>query len=144
MSPSTLTITYFSLFHSAMVYGIVLWGNSTNSSKMFKIQKRTTRIIMGCRSRDSWRNLSTELKILSFTPQYIFSLLLFINNNKNYFITNSENHSIHTRSSNNFHLPEPNLAIYQKSVYYSGIKVFNNLPQDIKNVSDNPKRFKNF
>jgi hypothetical protein len=33
-------------------------------------------------------------------------------------------------------------AIYQKGAYYSGIKIFNNLPLEIKNVSDNPKKFK--
>jgi hypothetical protein len=125
-----------------MAYGIIFWGNSTNSSRIFKIQKRAIRIIMGHKSRDSCRDLFKELNILPFISQDIFSLLLFIVNNKNYFITNSENHSIHTRSSNNFHLPQANLAIYHKAVYYSGVKVFNNLPQDIKNISDNPKRFK--
>jgi hypothetical protein len=125
-----------------MAYGIIFWGNSINSSKIFKIQKRAIRIIMGCKSRDSCRNLFKELKILPFVSQYIFSLLIFVINNKNYFITNSENHSIHNRSSSNFHLPQANLAIYQKGVYYAGVKVFNNLPQDIKNISDNPKRFK--
>jgi hypothetical protein len=142
MSHSTLITIYYSLFHSVMVYGIIFWGNSTNSSRIFKIQKTAIRIIMGRNSRHSCRDLFEELKILPFISQYLFSLLLCIINNKNYFITNSENHSMHTRSSNNFHLPQANLAIYQKDVYYSGVKVFNNLPQDTKDISDNPKRFK--
>jgi hypothetical protein len=127
-----------------MAYGIIFWGNSTHSSKIFKINKRAIRIIMGRRSRDACRNLFKELKIVPFISQYIFSLLLFINNNKNYFITNSESHTILTRSSNNLHVPQANLAIYHKGVYYSGVKVFNNLPQNIKNISENPKRFKRF
>jgi hypothetical protein len=118
-------------------------GTQPIVQKFFKIQKKAIRIIMGSRSRDSCRNLFKKLKILPFISQYIISLFLFINNNKNYLITNSENHSIYT-SSSNFHLPHANLAIYQKVVYYLGVKVFNNLPQDIKNVSDNPKRFKEF
>jgi hypothetical protein len=121
-----------------MAYGIIFWGNSTNNSKIFTIQKRAIRIIMGRKSRDSCRNIFKELKILTFISQYIFSLLLFVINNKNYSITNLENHSIHTISSNNLHVPQANLAIYQKGVYYAGVKVFNNLPQDIKNISDNP------
>jgi hypothetical protein len=68
-------------------------------------------------------NLFKELKILPFISRYIFSLLSFISNNKNYFLINSENHSIHTRSCSNFHLPLANLAVYQKGVYYSGVKV---------------------
>jgi hypothetical protein len=34
------------------------------------------------------------------------------------------------------------LATYQKGIYYSGIKVFHNLPSHIKNLSDNNKQFK--
>jgi hypothetical protein len=35
-----------------------------------------------------------------------------------------------------------NLSLYQKGVYFTGIKVFNNLPQNIKNLSNNTKQFK--
>jgi hypothetical protein len=105
-----------------MAYGIIFWGNSTHSSRIFKIQKRAVRIIVEHTSRDSCRNLSKELKILPLTSQYVFSSLLFINNNKNYFITNSENRSIHTRRGNNFLLPQANVAVCQKAVYYSGVQ----------------------
>jgi hypothetical protein len=74
--------------------------------------------------------------------QYISSLLLFIVNNKDQFIVNSEIYSINLRQSANLHLPQVNLAIYQKGVYYLGIKIYNSLPSDIKNFSNNPKKFK--
>jgi hypothetical protein len=106
-----------------MAYAIIFWGNSTHSSKIFKIQRRAIRILMEQKSRDSCRNLFKELKILPLTSQYMFSSLFFINNNKNYFITNSENRSIHTRSSNNFLLPQANLVVCQIGVYYSGVQV---------------------
>jgi len=48
--------------------------------------------------------------------QYIFSLLLFVTNNKSYFRTNLKNYSTYTRHSNDLHLPQTNLAIYQKEV----------------------------
>jgi hypothetical protein len=41
----------------------------------------------------------------------------------------------------NFHLPLPNLSIYQRGTYYNGIKVLNNLPPDIKKLSHNVKQF---
>ena len=37
-----------------------------------------------------------------------------------------------------------NVAKYQKGVYYSGVKVFNALPSDIKTEFNNPKKFKVF
>jgi len=39
-------------------------------------------------------------------------------------------------------LPQSNLTIYQKEAYYSGIKIFNNLPLEIKTVAGNQKKFK--
>jgi len=40
------------------------------------------------------------------------------------------------------YLPQANLTIYQKGAYYLGIKIFNNLPLEIKIVADNQKKFK--
>jgi len=47
-----------------------------------------------------------------------------------------------TTQRNNLYLPQTNLTICQKGVYYSGIKIFNNLPSEIKNVAGNQKKFK--
>jgi hypothetical protein len=38
----------------------------------------------------------------------------------------------------NIHQPSSILSLYQKGIYSSGTRVFNNLPQCIKNLSDNP------
>jgi hypothetical protein len=67
---------------------------------------------------------------------------MFVVQNKNFFLTNNENYNIDTRQRNNLYLPQANLTIYQKGAYYSGIKIFNNLPLEIKDVADNPKKFK--
>jgi hypothetical protein len=65
-----------------------------------------------------------------------------VTNIKRYFKKNSENYSVHTRHDNDLHLPQTNLAIYQKGVYHSGVKIFHNFPSDIKNTTGNLKRFK--
>ena len=64
--------------------------------------------------------------------------------NKNLFLTNNENHNTDTRQRNNLYLPQANLNIYQRGAYYLGIKYFNNLPLEIKNVAGNQKTFKIF
>ena len=71
-----------------------------------------------------------------------FKGLMFVVQNKNSFLTNSENHNIDTRQRNNLYLPQANLTIYQKGAHYSGIKIFNTLPLEIKTVADNQKKFK--
>ena len=90
----------------------------------------------------SCRSLFKKLQILPLTSQYMLSLLMFVVQNKNLFLTNNENHNLDTRQRNNLYLPQANLTIYQKDAYYSGIKIFNNLPLKIKNVAGNKKKKK--
>jgi hypothetical protein len=106
------------------------------------MQKRIVRIMMGCKNRVSCRNSFRRLGILSLVSQYIFSLLLFVVENKNLFTLNSDIYAKSTREINNFYQPTTNFTIYQKGVYYIGIKIFfNNLPPYTKDVSNNVRKF---
>ena len=137
-----LRMVYFSYFHSIMSYGIVFWGNSHSSINVFKIQKRIIRIMSKSNNHDTCRSLFKKLGILLLPLQYIFSLLLFVVMNKKLFLLNSQIHSIHTRHSDNLHLPQTGLTLVQKGVAYSGCKIYNHLPLHIKNISDNVPLFK--
>jgi len=123
-----LKAVYHSNFHSLISYGIIVWGNSAYSPHIFRLQKKAIRIITGSRPRDSCRELLKHLRILPLHSQYILSLLTFVVDNKNLFYVNSEIHSFNTRRNFNLNQPQANLALCQKGAYYSGIKVFNNLP----------------
>jgi hypothetical protein len=68
--------------------------------------------------------------------------LLFVINNRDYFMVNSEIHNINTSTKSNLHWPISNLSVYQKGTYYSGIRVFNSLPSQIKDLSHNRNQFK--
>jgi len=83
-----------------------------------------------------------KLNILPLHSQYILSLLLFVVKNIEEFISNSEVHSSNIRHRSDLYAPSIKLTKYQKAVYYSGIKIFNHLPQNIKNLSWNVKKFK--
>jgi len=97
---------------------------------------------MGRGNRESCRNLFKELKILPQMSQYILSLPTFVSNNREQYFANSEIHNINTRHTSNLHLPRAHLSIYQKGIYYPGIKIFNSLPRDIKTYVDNSRSFK--
>ena len=62
------------------------------------------RIMEGCGNRVSCRNLFKKLKILPLTSQYILSPLMFVVQNKNFFLTNNEKHGLDTRQRNNLYL----------------------------------------
>jgi hypothetical protein len=117
MSQKTLKMVYYAYFHSVMNYGLIFWGNSSHSAQIFKIQKNMIRIITGCRSRDSCRDLLKNRKILPLRSQYILSFLLFVVNNKNKFKLNSDVHNINTIQKYNFHQPSSNLSLHQKGLY---------------------------
>jgi hypothetical protein len=142
MSQETLRMICFSYVHSVMTYGIIFWGNSPHSIHIFRLQKRITRITTNSRGRDSCRDLYRKLKILPLQSQYIFSLLLFMAKNREQIKSNSEIHGISTKHNNNSHYPICSLKTFQKGTHYLGIKVFNNLPPSIKNLSHDTKQFR--
>ena len=143
LNTDMLKNVYFSLVHSILSYGIIFWGISRNSITIFKIQKRIIRIIMNVNSKTSCRNLFKKLKILPLPSQYIYSLMIFVVKNNELFITNANVHKNFTRSNNDLHLPIANLSVFQRGVYFTGIKVFNSLPVEIKKTSYDIRSFKN-
>jgi hypothetical protein len=58
------------------------------------------------------------------------------------FVTNSAIHGIHTRQGLDFHYPTCKLTKVQKEVSFTGIRIFNNLPHSIKNLSEDINKFK--
>jgi len=138
----TLRMVYFSSVHSILSYGIIFWGNSSHGDTVFKLQKRSIRIIMRVSNNVSCRELLRKLNVLPFYLQYIFSLLLFVVKNIDKFTFDSTVHSINTRHCSDFHLSAVHLTNVQKGVYHSGAKAFNSLPPGIKSLAQNIRRFK--
>ena len=138
VSQHTLKVIYYSYFHSITSYGIIFWGHSANSLRVFRLQKRI-RIMMGCKSRDSCRKLFTKLKILTLPSLYIFFPTLVIKN-KELFTTNTEIHNFYTRQHLNLHQPTANLSKYQTGILYMGIKIYKSLLAYIKHEFNNYKK----
>ena len=57
------------------------------------------------------------------------------------FHTNSSVHSINTRNKHHSHSPMANLSCFQKGASFSGIRIFNNLPQSITSLSNDKPQF---
>jgi len=132
----TLRLIYFAYFHSIASYGMILWGNSSYSGKILTLQKRIIRSMMGAHPRTSCRELLKKLEILTIPSQYIYSLMNFFIGNQDKFLTNSSVHSINTRNKHHLHRPIANLSCFQKGASYSGIRIFNNLPQSITSLTN--------
>ena len=128
--------------HSILIYGIIFWGNSPQSTYIFKIQKRIIMIMTKSGRTDSCRQLYKRLRILPLKSQYILSTLLFVVKNKDLFTTNEDIHNINTRSNTNLHPPLCKLTLFEKGVYFTGIKLYNHLPPNLKSLSKEIQMFK--
>ena len=135
-------IIYFSYVHSIVTYGMIFWGISLSSHGIFKLQKRVIRIILNANNRESCREFFKKLQILPLSSQYIKSIALLVVKNIDKFVSNSELHSINTRYCSDVHIPTVHLTKYRKGVYYSEIRIFNHLTQNIKKLSGDIKKFK--
>ena len=133
---------YLAYFHTTANYGIILWGISSYSRKIFTLQKRIIWIMMGAHPRTSCRELFKKLEILTIPSQYIYLLVSFFIGYQDKFLTNSSVHSKNTRNKHHLHRPIANLSCFQKGAYYSGIRIFNNLPQSITSLRNEKPQFK--
>jgi hypothetical protein len=71
-SIDTLKSIYFANFHTLMKYGIIFLGNSSDSKRVFTLQKKTVRLMMGAKSRNSCRDLFGRLETVTIPFEYIF------------------------------------------------------------------------
>jgi hypothetical protein len=93
-------------------------------------------------NKDTCRPLFKALNILPFYSQCIFSISVFIVKNMDKYVTNSDIHNINTRQRFELHYPTCKSTKVQKGVSYTGIRIFKNLPQSIKNLSQDLNKFK--
>lgn len=131
---NVLRVVYFSLFQSHLSYGILAWGHSAQSKRLFKIQRRVIRIICKLPYKADCRSYFKELGILPLPSLYIYHCLLYLRSHRNNIKTNDHLHEYNTRNRN--HL-KPCFLRTEKSknaINFYCIKFFNVLPPEIKNL----------
>lgn len=135
----TLKMVYYAYVYSNLTYGVIFWGNSHSSHKIFKIQKRIIRIMTNSNFSSSCRPLFKELKILPLPCIYILNTLMFVKENLTKLLyTNQNQYSIRNKK---LHYPTHRLAAYETIPSYSGRRLYNGLPVFIQDEPDT-KRFK--
>ena len=137
----TLIQVYHAVFHSVLQYGLIFWGNSTLASKVFRLQKKCVRIIVGASYCEHCKPIFKALKILTVQDQYVLDLACFIKNNYNLFKTNVYNHDYKTRFKDNMKTDQAHLSITRDSVRNMAMRIYNKIPADIKCI-EQIKKFK--
>lgn len=84
---------------------------------------------------DTCRPVFIENNILTLTSIFAFEAAVFVYQNKNKFILNSNIHTHNTRIASQISINNYNLSLFRKSPYVCCASIFNTLPEDIKNLS---------
>ena len=88
---------YFAYFHSLMTYGLLFWGTAADAGRIFILQKRAIRYLVGLKSRDTCREAFRDLEIMTMTSAYIYESILYARKNLGNTPLNSDKHDYNTR-----------------------------------------------
>lgn len=138
---SVLLSYYYAQFYSRLTYGIIFWGSSHYSERVFIFQKRALRNIVGVNRLTSCRNIFKQLQILPLACIYILEIVTYVKSNIHEFLRNSHNHTYDTRHQNNLIIPSHTLSLYERSPKYMGVKLYNKLPEHLRELN-NVKHFR--
>ena len=128
-------------------YCNTIWGNCSNEliDKIIKFQKRAARVILDKDLTTPSSELFQQLGWMRFDDRvkYRKCMLMYksLHNlaptylgNKFTYTHNVHNLDLRSASNQTLYVPKPNLEIYRKSFSYSGPKIWNTLPELVRNA----------
>lgn len=134
VSSGALRAAYFSMFQSAMSYGIMLWGHAADWHRVFRLQRKAIRVLSGLGGREECRMAFQDLGILTFPSLYMFEGLKFVRLNESRFPTNKQIHSIDTRFGQDISVPYFRLKKSQNGPNLLFVRYYNALPLLIRSL----------
>ena len=137
VSTNVLKSAYFALVHSLISYAIVAWGHATSSDRIFRLQRRSIRIISRLGFREDCRSAFVLHKIMTFPCIYIFNCLNFVKTHQDKYKSHQDIHNYLTRNNNKLYPEFVRLKKCQNSPNFMGIKFFNVLPEAIRCLDTN-------
>lgn len=125
---------FLGYFESVMKYGIIFWGGSQHSNKIFRLQKLTLRMLHKKWRRYHCKILFKSFGILTLPSLYIYEILIRTRKYSNKQVKICDIHNYDTRNKNNFLIMKHKTSLFERDVLYIGTKLFNRLPQCIKSI----------
>ena len=93
-------------------------------------------MMTGLKKRESCKRKFKELGILTVTSLYVLEVLCYMKKYRGNILENSVIHDHNTRRKIDFHIQACRTSLFQKSVINTGIKLFNHLPLELKQLQD--------
>lgn len=130
---------YHGYVSSLLRYGLIMWGNSVDSERVFKVQKKCIRALCGEHFLAPCRPLFKKCNFLPLPSLYIYEICLFVRRNHTLFSLNSEivGRDRQQRHKHKLLVPEQRVRVYSNNVYCMAITVYNKLPESFKIINYN-------
>jgi exonuclease III len=129
----------------------ILWNASNeNVKKLQLLQNRGMRTILNCKYDASIQDMLCRLEWLNVKQKLALDVLVLIKKIYNKEVPSylsdevqfaNNIHSYGTRTATDFYIPATNSVFGKKSLFRDGLRLYNSLPLDIKNIA-NTKSFK--
>lgn len=132
VSTEAALTAYHGYVSSVLSYGLLLWGNSVEVVKAFRVQKKCVRAICGTWFMDSCKPLFKKLSILPLVCMYIRELCVFVKQCPKYFQLQSQVVNRNSRYKYRLYLPQSRLELHRRNSFIMAIKVYNKLPNHFK------------
>jgi Reverse transcriptase (RNA-dependent DNA polymerase) len=138
----TVKLIYFGILQSHLQYGVIVWGGTTQTKRLFVLQKRALRYMARASTdpcadifyKDSCRKLFINFKVLTMPCLYIYYTILYCLENNYLSHTNESIHNYDTRAKTDVRVESHRLSIYTRDPIYNGSKFYNALPGSIKDL----------
>ena len=148
---SYLRNLYFTLIQSHLEYGITVWGNAHNKylNKLIVLQKKAIRIVNNVGYNEHTGPIFKSLRILKLRDLYQLNVARFMYKFTRHLLPSPlsnyfqmyRHHSYGTRQRDNPQAPKHRLSITTKSILNMGPKIWQMIPEELKN-SQTLNRFK--
>lgn len=129
---SCLVQAFHGVFQSVACYGILAWGHSAHTARIFALQRRAIRVLAGLDYRADTRQTYRELRVMTIPCRYIYECLIYCHKNINKYNLNNFYHNYPTRQADYIRIDHLRLQKSRISVNYYCPKFYNNLPTNLR------------
>ena len=143
LGKETLLTLYHSFISPYLLYGIEIWGNTHDKylNSLYRLQKKSLRIIKGVSYKESSSPIFKEFNILKISQLYNVNIALFMykfckgklpNVFADMYKFNAETHNYRLREPFKLKPPLCRLEICKKQVRSTGVKIWNHITRIIE------------
>lgn len=131
----TALLAYHGYVASLLRYGLILWGNGVKCNNVFIAQKKCLRAIFNVPPWTPCTPIFREYKLLTVPCLYIFEMCKFVKTHLNLFPKFEEIYKFSGRHKHRLAHPKTRSALCSRNCYVMATKVFNKLPNEIRELN---------